>query len=190
GIAEAKPPKPSAPAPPAAMDSQKAATLLAQGWHQAMGGLGSNAVAVGSAGTANGHGLLLGNPHFPWTDTERFYQAQATIPGKLNVTGAALFGVPVVLIGHTATMAWSHTVSTAFRFTPYQLTLTPGDPTSYMYDGKATPMDQRKVTVTVRSSSGKLSRVSHSLWWTRYGPIFTSILGIPLPWTTQEAFAI
>jgi acyl-homoserine-lactone acylase len=87
-------------------------------------------------------------------------------------------------------MAWSHTVSTAFRFTPYQLTLAPGDPTSYMYDGKATPMDQRKVTVTVRSSSGKLSRVSHTLWWTRYGPIFTSILGIPLPWTTQEAFAI
>jgi acyl-homoserine-lactone acylase len=34
----------------------------------AAGGLGSNAVAVGSDGTRDrSHGLLLGNPHFPWT---------------------------------------------------------------------------------------------------------------------------
>jgi acyl-homoserine-lactone acylase len=190
GIAQAAPPSASTPASVPAADPQRTARLLATGWQQAMGQMGSNAVAVGSAGTRNHHGLLLGNPHFPWTDTERFYQAQATIPGKLNVTGAALFGVPVVLIGHTATMAWSHTVSTAFRFTPYQLTLAPGDPTSYMYDGAVRPMEPRKVTVTVRGTGGKLSQVSHTLWWTRYGPIFTSILGIPLPWTTAEAFAI
>src|SRR5262249_27928013 len=28
--------------------------------------MGSNAVAIGSQGTRNHHGLLLGNPHFPW----------------------------------------------------------------------------------------------------------------------------
>jgi len=191
GIAEAAPPSSSSSAAPApAVDVQHTARLLANGWHQAMGEMGSNAVAVGSAGTRNHHGLLLGNPHFPWTDTERFYQAQLTIPGKMNVTGASLFGVPIVLIGHTPTMAWSHTVSTAFRFTPYQLSLVPGDPTSYMYDGQATKMEPRTVKVTVRDSNGKLSQVSHTLWWTRYGPVFTSILGIPLPWTTAEAFAI
>jgi len=190
GIAQAEPPSSSSPAPVPAADPQRTARLLATGWHQAMGQMGSNAVAVGSKGTKNGHGLLLGNPHFPWTDTERFYQAQATIPGKLNATGVALFGVPVILIGHTPTMAWSHTVSTAFRFTPYQLSLAPGDPTSYMYDGQVTPMDQHKVTVTVKGSDGKLSQVSHTMWWTRYGPVFNSILGIPLPWTNAEAFAI
>ena len=35
--------------------------------------------------------------------------------------GASLFGVPLVLIGHTRGMAWSHTVSTACRFTPFEL---------------------------------------------------------------------
>ena len=44
--------------------------------------------------------------------------------------------MPLILIGHTFTMAWSHTVSTAFRFTPIQLTLVPGDPTAYLFDGK------------------------------------------------------
>jgi acyl-homoserine-lactone acylase len=191
GIAEAAPPTASTPAPPAALDVNKAANLLATGWHRAMGGLGSNAVAVGKDGVADHeHGLLLGNPHFPWTDTERFYQAQLTIPGTINVTGAALFGVPVVLIGHNADIAWSHTVSTAFRFTPYQLTLVPGQPTEYLYDGTPTAMEPRTVTVTVRGTDGTLSTVTHTLWWTRYGPVFNSILGIPLPWTATTAFAI
>jgi len=191
GIAEAEPPSASNPVPAAPLDAAKAANLLAVGWHRAMGGLGSNAVAVGKAGTADHtHGLLLGNPHFPWTDTERFYQAQLTIPGTIDVTGASLFGVPVVLIGHNANIAWSHTVSTAFRFTPYQLTLVPGTPTSYLYNGTPTAMQPRDVTVTVRGSDGKLSTVKHTLWWTRYGPVFNSILGIPLPWTATTAFAI
>ncbi len=79
--------------------------------------------------------MLLGNPHFPWQGSERFYQAQLTIPGKINASGASLFGVPVILIGHTDNMAWSHTVSTAYRFTPFEETLNPADPTQYLYDG-------------------------------------------------------
>ncbi|MFL6238901.1 MAG: penicillin acylase family protein [Actinomycetes bacterium] len=190
GIAEAQPPTATSPVNAPTLDVNKASRLLAVGWHRAMGALGSNAVAVGAGGTANHHGLLLGNPHFPWTDTERFYQAQLTIPGQFDVTGASLFGVPVVLIGHNATMAWSHTVSTAFRFTPYQLTLVPGDPTSYVYDGKPTKMQPRTVSITVKNENGSLSTVTHTLWWTRYGPVFNSILGIPLPWTAATAFAI
>jgi acyl-homoserine-lactone acylase len=192
GIAEAEPPSARNPTPTTAgMNVDNAARLLAEGWHRAMGDMGSNAVAVGKRGVkGHEHGLLLGNPHFPWTDTERFYQAQLTIPGVVNVTGASLFGVPVVLIGHNDTMAWSHTVSTAFRFTPYQLTLVPGDPTSYVFNGTPTKMQARTVKVTVRGAGGKLSTVTHTLWWTRYGPVFNSILGIPLPWTAETAFAI
>ena len=156
-----------------------------------LGGIGSNAVAVGRAGTRDHkHGLLLGNPHFPWIGSERFYQAQVSVPGKLNVEGASLFGVPLVLIGHTATMAWSHTVSTAFRFTPFQLTLVPGAPTTYLFDGRAEKMTPRRVTVQVRQPNGSLRPASRTLWWTRFGPIFTSIEGVPLPWTPVSAFAL
>src|SRR3954467_160939 len=190
GIAEAAPPTATSPVNAPTMSPDQTAARLGTAWHKAMGLLGSNAVAVGHDGTANGHGLLLGNPHFPWVDTERFYQAQLTIPGVVNVTGASLFGVPVVLIGHNATMAWSHTVSTAFRFTPYQLTLVPGDPTSYLVDGTPTKMQKRTVKVVVKGSDGKLQTESHSTWWTRYGPVFNNILGIPLPWTATTAFAI
>jgi acyl-homoserine lactone acylase PvdQ len=62
-------------APPAAAavsDPWRAARELAASWRAEFGTLGSNAVAIGSAGTRNHHGLLLGNPHYPWIGPERF----------------------------------------------------------------------------------------------------------------------
>jgi acyl-homoserine-lactone acylase len=188
GIAQAAPP--AGGAIPSNVNTTRTARLLAIRWHKAMGALGSNAVAIGKAGTKDHkHGLLLGNPHFPWVGTERFYEAQLTIPGKVNVSGAMLFGVPIVLIGHNANIAWSHTVSTAFRFTPYQLTLVPGSPTSYLFDGKPTKMTTRTVKVKVRQGAKLVTR-TRTLYATRYGPVFTSIEGVPLPWTSAEAFTM
>ena len=76
-------------------------------------------------GDRNGAGMVLGNPHFPWDGAERLYQAQLTIPGKLDVSGGSLYGVPAVLIGQNRHLAWSHTVASAWRFTPFELTLVP-----------------------------------------------------------------
>ena len=78
-------------------------------------------------------------------------------PGKLNVSGASLFGVPAVLIGHTDHLAWSHTVSTAFRFTPFELRLVPGSPTTYLVDGQPKQMTSDEVTVDVRQADGSLA---------------------------------
>jgi acyl-homoserine-lactone acylase len=190
GIAQAQPPTPSLPlSAPSPSVSQTANTLA--GRLPLMGAIGSNAVAIGKGGSADHkHGVLLGNPHFPWTGPERFYQAQMTIPGKLDVMGGSLFGVPVILIGHNKDVAWSHTVSTAFRFTPYQLTLVPGSPTTYLYDGQPTQMTSRNVTVQVRQADGSLAPQSRTLYSSRYGPVFNSLVGVPLPWTPATAFAM
>src|SRR3546814_5270324 len=80
--------------------------------------------------------LLWGNPHFPWSGTERLYLAHLTIPGRFDIMGASLYGLPAVLIGFNDHFAWSHTVSTASRFTLYELTLNPLNPKQYLYDGK------------------------------------------------------
>src|SRR5690606_38635476 len=113
------------------------------------------------------------------------------IPGRVNVSGAALYGVPLVLIGHTDGVAWSHTVSTAYRFTPFELTLVPGDPTRYLVDGQPEAMTKQDLTVEVRNPDGSLGRASRTLWSTRYGPMLNSLLGLPLfPWTPVKAYAL
>ncbi len=191
GIAEASPPTPATSfvsSPSAAQTARLLSERLPEG---GIGAIGSNAVAIGKAGARDHkHGLLLGNPHFPWTGTERMYQSQIEVRGQDDVEGSSLYGVPLILIGHTATMAWSHTVSTAYRFTPFQLTLVPGLPTTYLYDGQPEQMTARNVTVEVRQPDGGIQPVSRTLYSSRFGPIFNSIEGVPLPWTATTAFAL
>jgi len=146
--------------------------------------MGSNAIGLGRAATVAHDGMLLANPHFPWAGPSRFYQVQLTIPGQLNVAGASVYGTPVVEIGHTSHLAWTHTVSTAQRYTLYQLSLVPGKPTSYLVDGRAEPMTTETVHVTVRGAGGQLSTVTRTLYRSRYGPV------LALGWTATTAFAI
>lgn len=156
-----------------------------------LGGIGSNAYGLGKQATRSGTGMVLGNPHFPWDGSERFFQTHLTVPGKFDVQGASLIGVPVINIGNTQGMAWSHTVSTARRFTPFQLTLVPGDPTSYLVDGQARKMTSSKHTIQAKTADGKLEARTRTLWASHHGPILTAILGLPVfPWTHATAFAL
>src|SRR3954447_7848166 len=132
--------------------------------------IGSNAIALGSQATSNGSGMLLGNPHFPWDGPERFYQAHLMIPGQVNVSGGSLYGVPLILIGHTDNLAWSHTVSTAYRFTPFQEIVNPAHPTQYLYDGQWRDMEQEPVTVKVRTDNGLEDR-TRTIYSTTHGPV-------------------
>jgi len=98
--------------------------------------------------------------------------------------------VPLIQIGHTASVAWSHTTSTARRFTLYQLTLVKGHPEEYLENGRPVAMTHTTVTVQTRQGSGKLVPVTRTLWSSRYGPIANSLLGLSLPWTTTSAFTM
>ncbi|MFE5978764.1 penicillin acylase family protein [Streptomyces wedmorensis] len=149
--------------------------------------MGSNAVAFSGATTANGRGLLLGNPHYPWQGGRRFWQSQQTIPGELNVSGASLLGTTVVNIGFNDKVAWSHTVATGVPLNLHQLTLSPGDPTSYLVDGRPERMTARTVTVPMKDGAP----VTRTQWWTRYGPVVGGLgAQLPLPWTATTAYAL
>src|SRR5439155_12126129 len=112
-------------------------------------GMGSNALAVGAQGVAGGQSLLLGNPHFPWQGRLRLWQVQLTIPGKLNVSGGSLLGLPAVNIGHNDNVAWSHTVATAVPFGLFDTPLVPFQPTKYIVDGHVEDMTPQQVSVEV-----------------------------------------
>lgn len=125
---------------------------------------GSNATAIGANDSSTGRGLLLGNPHFPWAGRYKFAQQHLTIPGKYDVAGASLIGSPVVNIGWNKDVAWSHTVSTAYRFTPYEY-LTPGPGTTYLSaNGLLKKAEHRTVEVEVLREDGTLGTVEEDLY--------------------------
>jgi acyl-homoserine-lactone acylase len=157
-------------------------------WAQKLGRdraqLGSNGVALGRDATESGQGMLLANPHFPWTTSYRFWQLHITIPGKVDAFGASLGGFPLVNVGHNAHVAWTHTVNTSTHFTLFKLQLDRRDPTRYVVDGQSRPMTRRDVTV----DTGNGQSVSRSLWFTDQGPLV--VLPGLLEWTGRTAYAL
>ncbi|MBL8341409.1 MAG: penicillin acylase family protein [Rubrivivax sp.] len=188
---------PQSPAVDAAVETQAVPDVAvnvaaAAAWLQAAGladpasaGFGSNAWAFGRQATGTGHGLLVGNPHFPWTGVNRFWQVHLTVPGQLDVMGVSIGTAATVVIGFNKDVAWSHTVSTGKRFTLHELTLVPGDPTSYVVDGQ--PEKMRRRTAAIESAGGE--RKTHTVWLTRWGPVI-SMPRAGLAWTAQRAYAL
>ena len=145
---------------------------------------GSNGIGVGSKDTQAGDGLVLANPHFPWQGTERFWMAQLRVPGSYDVEGGTLEGFPEIGIGFNQHLAWTHTVSTSYRFTLYQLKLVPGHPTSYLVDGKARAMGRATVHVPLAHGTA-----THTFYTTRWGTV-TDLPPAGLAWSATTAYAL
>ncbi len=200
-IADAAPPAPGDPTdglpsapvpasfatPPAQLPSKQA--LLSSLGRDPEAPFGSNATAVGADATTTGRGMVLGNPHFPWRGRYRFTELQLTIPGHYDVAGAALIGSPVVNIGWNKNVAWSHTVSTAYRFTPYEYQLVPGSATTYLTENGPTELTRRTVKVVVKRKGGSLATVTKHLYRTHEGYVLDAP-DVLMPWSRTSFFAI
>ena len=150
--------------------------------------MGSNAYGIGSQGSQTEYGVLLGNPHFPWSGPQRFYESHLTVPGEYDMMGASLHGVPLILIGFNKDVAWSHTVSTAQRFTLFEVTLDPNDPYKYQYDDEVRDITSEEYTIEVMLEDGTIEERTESIYFTQYGPIVDlgAIVGLVGGWPTAS----
>ena len=144
--------------------------------------IGSNALGFGSALTESGRGVLMGNPHYPWHGPSRFHMVHLTYPGELDVMGVGLITTSRIAIGFTEYVAWSHTVSTALRFTMFQLDLVPGSPMAYRVGDDV--HDIEAIGVEVETPNGIAIRTVHM---THLGPVVT---GQGMPWTDEHVYVM
>lgn len=153
--------------------------------------LGSNGLAIGKDLSASGRGILLANPHYPWTSTDRFYQAHLTIPGRYDAMGVTLGGLPVVVIGFNKDLAWTHTVTQAIHFTTFKLVLDPRDPlgTTYLEDGVPVKMRSRTVKVDVRQPDGAIAAKTRTFWFSAHGAVMVKPEA-GIAWTRSAAYVL
>ncbi|MEL7445029.1 MAG: penicillin acylase family protein [Pseudomonadota bacterium] len=147
---------------------------------------GSNGWAFGADATANGRGLVIGNPHFPWEGPGRFWQLHVAGPGGYNVMGVGIAGTPIPTLGFNQDVAWTHTVTAARHFTVYALTLSDDDPTVYMVDGEPVEMEAYEVSVPMPDGAPDVVR---TLYTTRFGPVVT-VPGTGVTWTDSAAYTL
>jgi acyl-homoserine-lactone acylase len=149
------------------------------------GGLGSNGWALGAEATANGRGMVMANPHFPWGGEARFWECHLQIPGDIDVYGAALLGTPGVQIGVNKHVAWTHTFSRGHRFTVYKLDLADDRPTTYRYGDDERELTSTSYEIGVGTDEESTEFVSRTLWSSHYGPM----VDLPfLGWSDTNAF--
>lgn len=110
--------------------------------------VGSNAWAIGRDASRGPASVHLYNPHFPWDGIQRLYLVHVTIPGELDVMGAALGGFPLPLAGFTENVAWGLTFSVASRWSAAELPLA-NDLMTYTVDGETRRIEAEMLEIPV-----------------------------------------
>ncbi|MER5790766.1 penicillin acylase family protein [Streptomyces sp. NPDC001980] len=120
-------------------------------------GIGSNSWVVSGKYTITNKPLLANDPHLSASLPSVWYQMGlhcTTISSKCqyDVTGYTFAGMPGVVIGHNADIAWGMTNS-GVDVTDLYLEKLSGD--GYLYDGKTKPFTTRTETIKVAGGASK-----------------------------------
>ncbi|MDJ0791515.1 MAG: penicillin acylase family protein [Acidimicrobiia bacterium] len=139
-------------------------------------GIGSNSWALSGVNTPTGAPMLMDDPHLSIQMPSIWYQVglhcrvvSAECP--FDVAGFSFAGVPGVIIGHNADIAWGFTNTGPDVQDLYIEKVNPADPNQYEFEGAWLDMDVR--TETVRVAGGE--DVSLEIRSTIHGPIISEV---------------
>jgi penicillin amidase len=145
---------------------------------------GSNAWAVSGTHTADGKPMAANDPHLEYGIPGTWHLVHLKAPG-LDVSGAALPGVPGVISGHNREIAWGVTNLQGDVMDLYieQMDERTGQ---YAYQGKAEQAQLDRQFIGVKD--GKL--VQMDIWVTRHGPIVIHQDGkaYSMRWSAADGF--
>ncbi len=139
---------------------------------------GSNSWAVSGARTASGKPLLANDPHLGLTAPSVWYLAHLHAPG-LDVIGATLPGVPGVLVGRNAHIAWGFTNTGPDVQDLYLERL--GSAGDYITPDGPRPFETRTETIRVKGAADETLHVRRS----RHGPVISDVVPSALELTPR-----
>ena len=141
---------------------------------------GSNGIAIAPKNTANGHALLLINPH-----TSFYFRAelQMTSDEGLNAYGAVTWGQFFVYQGWNEHTGWMHTSSGVDNVDAFAETIVEKRGKRYYRYGTALrPLTTAAVTIAFRKPDGSRGERRFTTYATHHGPIVGAAAG---KWTAE-----
>jgi len=144
--------------------------------HLALPNTGSNAWVVGGTYTKSGGAMLANDPHLGLQIPSLWYAISIETP-TLQSSGMSLIGLPLVVFGRNAHIAWGGTNMMADTQDLFFERIDAGS-THYESDGQWLPLQTRTETIRVHADfPGKLRRqyapVTLQIRSTRHGPIIS-----------------
>jgi penicillin G amidase len=125
-----------------------------------------NAWAANGPKVAGGGAMLAGDPHLPQTLPAGWYQVALSAPG-LAVSGVSVPGLPAVLIGHNAHIAWSLTSAQSQSTLFYAEQTSAARPGEYFWRGQWRRMRALHYTIAVRGGASRPLTVDETV----HGPV-------------------
>jgi len=130
---------------------------------------GSNAFALSGSRTTSGKAILLGNPHLNWSSL--YWEAQVTVPGKINFFGSTLAGIPVLRAGFNEHLGWVTTNNNPDQEDLYALSIDPNNTDHYIFEGQSLPIKKKDVTVEIKTPEGTMRSDKRVYDESHLGPI-------------------
>ena len=129
---------------------------------------GSNGIAIAPANSANGHALLLINPHTSFFFRE---ELQMTSDEGLNAYGAVTWGQFFVYQGFNEKAGWMHTSSGVDNIDEYLETVTgPDSALTYRYGSEQRPVTSSRIVVPYKTAAG-MAQKEFTVYRTHHGPV-------------------
>lgn len=156
--------------------------LWAKNWADSAGfndGKGSNNWVVAGSHTASGQPLLANDPHLGLSAPAIWYVARLQAPATgatpaLNVIGATLPGLPFVVLGRTAQVAWGFTNTGPDVQDLYIEQINPANIAQYRVPGESNePVWQNFATRTETVAVKGQPDVALTVRETRHGPVLS-----------------
>jgi penicillin amidase len=130
---------------------------------------GSNNWAVAPRRTRAGAALLAGDPHLDLTLPSIWYEAHLVVPGRLDVYGVTVPGLPAVLIGFNRDVAWTFTNVEADLMDRWVEEVDDSvHPQRYRLDGAWVPLELRAESYL---GPGSAPLAAETLRFTHRGPL-------------------
>lgn len=131
-------------------------------------GAGSNNWVLSGSRTATGAPLLANDPHLGLSTPALWYFARLKAP-DLEVAGATLPGLPLVVLGQSAHVAWGFTNTGPDVQDLYIEALDPTDPQRYRTPSGTAAFESREETIRVKGGAEHRVVVRR----TRHGPVIS-----------------
>jgi penicillin amidase len=133
--------------------------------------IGSNSWVLAGTRTLSGKPILANDPHLALRTPSVWYLARLIAPGY-SVAGATLPGLPGVVIGRNARIAWGLTSVEPDVQDLFVENVDPADSSRYRWRGEWKEFESRRETIRVRGGEDVALEVRSSV----HGPIVSDVL--------------
>lgn len=120
---------------------------------------GSNNWAVSGKKTETGKPVLSNDMHLALSAPGIWFQMHQVIPGKLNVTGVAVPGEPLIVAGHNEKIAWGMTNLMVDDVDLFSEKINPDNSDQYFYDGEWKNMRVRNEIIKIKGGKSDTATI-------------------------------